>query len=74
MFKRGQVVRGRETGHLFLIEGSGSIGSVLYDLNLLAAKQLPCGTLHLVRFNSCELIGNNYQPKDMNKELREVRT
>lgn len=63
MFKKGQLVRSRETGDLFIIEGSGVIGSLLYDLNAVSAKKLPCGEYYLGRFNNCEFIGNNYKPK-----------
>ena len=64
MFKKGQLVRNKETGAVFLIEGGGPIGSLLYDLDALVAKQLPCGTTCLGRFNNCELIGNNYKLTD----------
>ncbi len=63
MFKKGQLVRSKETGLLFLIEGSGSPRSLMYDLGLVGARQLPCGTAHMGRFENCELIGNNYQAK-----------
>lgn len=63
MFKKGQVVRDKETGVIFLIEGGGAKGSLLDILGALAATQLPCGTPYLGRFNSCELIGNHYRAK-----------
>lgn len=72
MFKKGQLVQSWLTGKYYIVKSDCKNSEEFVALNLRSNKKLRT-TIHK---SQCEmqLIGNNYQPKDMNKALREVRT
>lgn len=67
MFKPGQIVKSILTGGLYEITNAGGNGWV-------RARNMRSGMTTSIQPEILVLVGNNYQPKDINKALREVRT
>lgn len=70
MFKSGQLVQSKATGLYYVVE------SVEFFLpgKLCLTHADNQSELFVAAPDSLRIIGNNYQPKDINKALREVRT
>ncbi len=65
MFKKGQLVKS-SLGNLYVVEGQ--------NLPFINVRSIAHGYFDKIIPIRLKLIGNNYQPKDINKALREVRT
>ena len=68
MFKQRQLLRDVKTRTLFVVD-------YILENNCARVREVSTGASYLTHIShEWETIGSNYQPKDINKALREVRT
>lgn len=70
MFKPGQLVQSIKYGDHYVVVNSGPDYATATPLT---PKRWFSETMH-IEYDRFRLVGNNYQPKDSNQRLREVRT
>lgn len=69
MFKPGQLVQSIKYGDHYVVCKPGPDYATARPLT---PKKWPYPTM-IIEYDRFRLVGNNYQPKDINKALREVR-